>query len=152
MLDFTDAGNQPGNTVTAHATYGGNNVSVPNTGTGTPLTWDTLQAGSALLDLSVPTLPTIVTAGAYAVTVVTTPQSSMTDGKAYVFRLSSDTAPGLLVYQTVAIEDSLDFDAHAALTLVYYFTAGSTLDVQVQQADAGAINFPLEVAYVQRFA
>lgn len=141
-----------GASVTTHATYAGNNVSVPNTGVPAVLTWNTRTDGTALLDLSVPAAPTIIAAGVYCVTAITTPGASMTDGKAYVFTLSINTGPSILVRQTVVIEDAIDFDAHAMVSVTYYMVAGCVLTVEVAQADAGAINFPLEAAYIQRLA
>lgn len=143
-----------GGSSTEHATYRGNNVSIPNSGAATSLTWDTLVSGDALLDLSVPTAPTIVTGGVYVVTVNTFPASGMADDKAYGVNLfvNGGEVDQILLKETRAVEDSFDFDTWCAMSVAYLLAAGSFLTVQVQQADAGAVNFALNGAYIQRLS
>jgi hypothetical protein len=64
-------------------------------GAGTPLTW-ALLSGTGLLDLTVPTIPTALAAGVYAVTIAAVSTSAMTLSAGVTLALSIDpgaTAP-----------------------------------------------------------
>jgi hypothetical protein len=152
-IDFTDPANQPGGggsiqreQITGHA------VSINNGATGT-LTWDTQASGDALLDLSVPALPTVIAAGVYAFTLWVAPGAPLT--AAGGFRVIFD--PDLNGEDPGVAQDSSVSGAEATpnvtLSETYYMAAGATLQVRVVNNDGvNASNFSLLLGVVQRLS
>lgn len=135
-------GSQP----TTRAQYGGNAVTIAD-GNSASVTWDTKFLGDALLVLTDPANPAIVTAGVYAVAVTVT-ASAMTAGGDFVVILNLDNDND----DPTAAGASTDANG-CAVTLVYYIPAGGTIVVQVRNHDGAASrDFTLSSAVVQRLS
>jgi hypothetical protein len=136
---------------TARAIYSGGSVSIANDDDGL-LTWDSLDAGSALLDIvSDPAAPTVTTAGIYGFTVTAT-GAGITTGGFYSLRLildlnGFDAEPAVFSSASVATLSSL----RVALASTLYMPAAAIIRVQVHNSDGAATRgFTLNTAVIQR--
>jgi hypothetical protein len=88
--EFVDAGGGS-QTYQSRASYSGDPVTV-TTGSSSPtnLTWDSLGQGPALLDLTDPAIPTVVTGGIYSVTAIVICNGFLTAGGAFLVGLHLD--------------------------------------------------------------
>jgi hypothetical protein len=142
-----------GSAPTTRAQYFGNPVSIDN-GDVEPLTWDTLGIGTALLDITDPAAPTIVTAGTYAVSVTVMAAQSMTATGFFnvtfeMDQAGEDPSNGSISSPTAIVAQSQPV---VVQTLVYYVPAGGILGVVVTNEDgAKAVSFELS-AVVQRLS
>ncbi len=154
FVTFTDSGNQPGggSQPTTREQLSGNATACPYQ-TPTALTWDTKSFGTALLDISSPAAPTIVTTGTYAITVTVAGAGGMTSGTNYTVNFDVDlSGEDASCYQDSAAATALQAAPAVSLTLVYYLVAGSVLRVNVTSQDVAAPAFALSSAMVQRLS
>ncbi len=135
------------------AQYSGNDVSIANGAAGT-LTWDTKVSGTALLNITVPSIPTIVTAGVYAVSVWIAPAAGLTLNGNYEVTLSLDAAGDNAPFDGTA-SPSVAGATVAALELtgVYYIPAGGQITAVLGSNDGVSTrNFAINTAVVQRIS
>lgn len=127
------AGSGPG----ASGFYAGGNspTSVPDSTFHTDLEWPTLLAGTALLDLSDQTAPTVLTDGVYFFTAVVQPGSPPTDVKVEFVALDSPLIAGTEMHIGSATRNTavlIGFcPAGTVLELAATQTSGSSLDVNI---------------------
>jgi hypothetical protein len=110
------------------------------------------NAGTALLNLAVPALPTIVTAGVYAVTASPFcedgPQAGITAAMGLQLDLSGE-APG--AFQAFPLGVPAGATPGGSATLVWYLSVGAEVRCRVKHDAPGALNFRL-LADVQRLS
>lgn len=129
----------------------GGAVSIGNGAQGAP-TWNTVDSGPALLDLTVPDTPTIITAGVYSVAVTVAGNTLTLGGKfnaslflglAYEHEMRTSSTP------SNAADNTMD----VTLLLVAYLAAGAVVNINVTNQDGvSARNFNLYSAVVQRLS
>jgi hypothetical protein len=131
---------------------GGEVVTVANNSNGR-VTWFSLQ-GSTLLDLTDPSIPVAIAAGAYAVSVAILPTTNMTADGFYglVLELDSDGDDA-----SIETESRLATAAKplpkVAISGTYYIPAGGTIRAKVFNFDGAiSIDFGLTSAFVQKVA
>lgn len=145
---FTDPDNQPGG-VQGFEVLNCAPVAITD-GSTDPLTWDALDSGEALLDLSDPTGPTVIAAGVYAITAPITPTTDITAAGFYFARLLAGS-----VQATGSSPAASAADAQPALTLtaIATLTAGAPITVSVNSNDGAAtVHYKLDAPSVQRLA
>jgi hypothetical protein len=150
---FTDPANQPGAYAppTARAQYGTANPQAIGNGAGAYLTWDTLIAGTALLDITAPAAPTVITAGIYAISAAIAVATPMTAGGYYSFTIEPDaTGDDPAIGGDSPAAHASDLTPSLNVTAVYYIPAGGTLLAGVHNSDGvNSIDFSL-FAVLQR--
>jgi hypothetical protein len=111
------------------------------------------NVGTALLDLTVPALPTIVTAGVYAVTAspfcADGPQAAIIAVMDFQLDLSGAEAPG--TSQAFPLGVPAPMPPGGSATLVWFLPAGAEVRCRVKHSAVGALNFTL-IANVQRLS
>jgi len=114
------------------------------------LPWAYLQ-GDVLLDLSTPTLPTVIEAGIYAVT-LGVQGSALTVGGIYqVIFWMDQTGDSAMVVASSPPSVTADPDPEVTVAMTYYVPAGGILEVAVVNGDGvAARDFNLNSAVVQR--
>lgn len=117
-------------------------TSVPNASS-TQLTWPTLSLGAALLDLSAPTLPTVLADGIYTVDATVTNGSPATPLSIVVAVSDGGTGYGA---QGGAVSAEVTMDGH----LTSFLTAGSAILVGCVQSGGGTVNVTLASVVVTR--
>lgn len=124
----------------------GNAVTIAN-GASAPLTWDTLTAGEALLDLTTKTAPTVITAGVYAVTIYVTP-GAITHAGYYTLGLSLDAdAADANQFATSPASSAANASPVIGCTNVFYVPAGGVIQATVGNFDSAAsVAFTLTAA------
>ena len=133
-----------GSSPTARAQYSGLGVSI-NDGASANLTWDTLAVGTALLDLTDPANPTVLTAGNYAVSVIFRPSDAMTAGGYYRADLELDEVnDDATLLQDSPAATAANTEPEQSLSLTYYIPAGGLINAIVHNHDgASTIHFGL---------
>lgn len=121
----------------------GNPTAVGN-GASAALTWNTKDSGSALLDLTTPDAPKIVTAGVYAVTVTVTP-AAITAAGYYTVSLALDSSGDDASVSTTSPASAIANTAPViSCGLTYFVPAGGVIAVTVGNFDgANSVNFSL---------
>jgi hypothetical protein len=117
------------------------------------LTWDTLQSGDALLDISTTTAPTIVTAGVYAVAIAVRSEAALTAGASFRVTLDLDRN-GENPQWFATGPDGADARSYVMMTGVYYQPAGAVIRVTAATSTtpSGAQDFKLYAGVVQRIS
>jgi hypothetical protein len=153
-LTFTDAANQPGGSSApiTREQIAGNPTSIAN-GASVNLPWNVVSSGDALLDLTTPAAPTIVTAGTYAVSVEVDPVASMTAAGWFSVSLTLDSGGEAAAMNGTSPPASASLDMPGlSVSLTYYIPAGGTIVVRVHNGDGvSAIDFVL-FGIVQRLS
>lgn len=144
-------GSQP---VTREQFHAAGSVTIANGANGV-LTWAKSTGGTALVDLTDPAAPAIVTAGTYAVAVRVNPAGALTVGGCYVVKLELDANgedPEIDV--TSAAASAANFAVpQVGNWLTYYIPAGGVIVVTVANLDGVAsVDYQLAFAAVQRLA
>lgn len=131
----------------------GNAVSVANAASGA-LTWDTSIGPDSLLTLTVPSLPTVITAGVYAVTIDVVASVSMTaDGYFEVFLHLDNTGFNQATRTDTRLATAAGPTPRLSLALAWYCPAGSQIRADVFNRDGAATRtFALDNASVQRLS
>jgi hypothetical protein len=155
-LSPTSSRSSGGSSYTApitRALYTGNAVTVAN-GANAYLTLNTKNSGTALLNISVPDTPTVVTAGVYAVTVEFQPQDVLTTGGHYNAHLGLDAGgdnPDVQVDSPVSTAASNAPQVCIAVT--YYLPAGSEIAVRLWNYDGTAsVPYAIGAFVIQRIS
>lgn len=137
---------------TARTQYGKTNTTVNNGVTFAPLAWGARNGGTTdLLNLTVPTLPTVLTGGIYSVTLIAAATTAMTAGGWISTSLEMDQAndDAQLTINSALASASLAGPA-CLVTMTYYVPAGGIIAVSLSNVD-GVQNLAFSfVAMVQR--
>lgn len=156
-----EGGGGGASTDTQRAAYSGNPVSVPDAPGGQPkaLTWDSLGSGEALLDLTDPELPEVITGGIYAVTAVAHATELLNAGATYQATLHLDYFGDDAVCETSGTNDlgpggpALGLESMVSLACTYYIPAGGVISLTVLLSDGTADrDFNLREAMIQRLS
>lgn len=134
-----------------NASYSGSPLSAPNNAT-TYLTWDSLGAGSALLDLTDPSAPTVLVAGIYSVTASIEDSTAVTVGGGLQVVLHLDHSNQDAVCEaTYGVGSRADGRYLTSLNNTFYIPAGGVIAVTIFNADgAVAHDVHLREAIIQR--
>lgn len=124
-------------------------VSIGN-GSFAKLTWDDVQFGDTLLDLTDPENPAVLTTGIYAVTCYVTSTAALTAGGTYIAELDITTTDTSLTVQGTAAAGVLPSTVTVGVT--WYLQATTVLSVTVVNEDGASSRDFLLSAYVQRIA
>lgn len=127
-----------GGAVTARAQYAAAAANVADDALKTA-TW-TKTAGTALLNLTAPTLPTVITAGTYAVSLYVGPTATLTALGSYRATLTLDV-DGAAAEVVATAYQSADVDAPdpaLCLALTYYLPAAAVVRFVILNADGAA--------------
>ena len=156
-VTFTDPANQPGGggytAPITRAVYSGDAINIADGNTDS-LTWDSLDAGTALLDIVTDNQsPTVITAGVYALSVTVLGATLTATGYfvlTLVLDLNGDDAELRVASPLAAATQS---SPRIGLCAVYYLPAGAVLRAQVANGDgAAARDFSLVGAVLQRIS
>jgi hypothetical protein len=120
-----NGGSQP-----VQAMYSGSPVSIPD-GQGAPLTFDTLDSGTELLDRTNPAAPELLAAGTYAFTGSFYASAPLTAGGHTAFNVSTSSGP-------TSSADTLHPDFVASASLVFVGEAGDSLLLSLNNIDGAA--------------
>jgi hypothetical protein len=134
------------------AQHGGVATTIANDGAYVALPWGARNGGTTdLLDLTVTTAPTILTAGTYAFSVRVGPTAPLTAGGSYAFDLQVDADgedPQLgFVLPSPAAQPPL-----ATLAMTYYSPAGGKVIVSAANFDGAVSRDFILAAVVQRLS
>lgn len=149
---FPSVGGSSSTATTDHEGLNGSAVNVAN-GAAKTFTW-AYVLGSALLDLTVPTAPTIVTAGVYAISVCAHPSADLTAGGAWELELSPDTDIGLppTALGTAAASTARP-RPYITVGMTWYLPAGTAIYAYAHNYDGAATRtFGIFDAMVQRLS
>lgn len=144
-LGITPAAQQP------KAIYGGNNTSVPQNVL-TPLSVSTLVSGSDLLDLTLPSQPTVKVAGLYSICLRVTPGVNLTAAAQYFANLIVDYPSGPGVTETSPAAATGWLKPDLTLTMVWYLAQGASIRVECMSSDATTRNYRIENLVMQKIA
>lgn len=123
----------------------GNAVTIADGGNDS-LTWNT-PSGASLLNLAVPGVPTVVTAGVYAVTVTCTP-GAITAAGYYTLELVLDGSQFASVSSPAA--SAADPSPVTSLSCTSFISAGGQVEAAVTNHDGSAsVDFTLTLGVVQ---
>jgi hypothetical protein len=117
-----------GGSVPVQAQYYGAPVTIANSASGA-LTWDNLSSGTELLDRTVPSFPTLLAAGTYALSLVTKSSAPLTPG---------GNAQLLVNIPGGTIQASTLPDIGLAGYFIWIAGAGDTVEVDVVNNDGAA--------------
>ena len=124
--------------IPGNALYEGNDVTVApgSFGENTPLTWDTKMSGAALLDISTPTQPAIVTQGVYAVSInILVDDDGLTVGTNYNVHLGFST-PSFTADLTSPIATAAFPTPGVLVSTTKFFAANERFGVSVSNFDS----------------
>lgn len=121
---------------------GGSTTSVPDS-LATKLPWPTLTLGTALLDLTTPTQPTVLTAGTYTFNVSLGATTPGTDATYVIEVIDPVTSFASQVSQT-------SVEANPSESFTSFLNAGSVVEVGVIQTSGGALSYGIIDAQVTK--
>ena len=123
---------------TAREQISGNNVAIADAASAS-LTWDSSLGPDSLLNLAAPALPTIITAGVYAVSVSVGPSANMTAAGGYTVILDLDRAnEDAQMLVTSSPSTATEPTPLVSVACTYYLATGAQLRCLVINHDGAA--------------
>lgn len=128
-------------------------VSLNGTGSRVNAPWDGTQTGTALIDISTPTVPTFIAAGTYAVTVnadLSTTSSGSTGDMVGILEFAS--THGALQFSATCPARTTLYNPSLSISAVVTVAAGAAFDLQLGSKTGSTEDGSIENAFIVRLS